>query len=282
MLVGAPAAALPCRTMVARLPAPLALLLVVTLIEALAWTFANPPLQNADEAGHIAYVQKIADGHAIPWGRKTTTSREDPRQLSTELRTAALWSGLEPLRANRAARPRWPAGAGGLGGRRDDRCPARGGGEGGPATTSGNPPLYYVYAAIPWASLDWASTFGRQELVRLANIPFLLLTVALTWLLAAQLFGGRRWLCTVAAGAVALQPLFISIATGVTPDALLTAEWALGLELALLVVVRGPSRRLVAGLVATCAAAALTQGRGLPLAAVAAVALGVALWRDPR
>src|SRR4051794_25042347 len=93
--------------MLARVPAPLALLLVVTLIEALAWTFANPPLQDADEAGHVAYVQKIVDGHAIPWGRRAPLGRDAPRQFSTELRTAALWSGLEPLRGNLHARPLW-------------------------------------------------------------------------------------------------------------------------------------------------------------------------------
>jgi lipopolysaccharide export system permease protein len=62
---------------------------------------------------------------------------------------------------------------------------------------------------------------------------------------------------------------------------------ALALYLMALLVNRGPRPRLIAALVATCAAAGFTQGRGLMLVLPALFALAVALWRahappDPR
>jgi 4-amino-4-deoxy-L-arabinose transferase-like glycosyltransferase len=263
-----------------RLPAPLLVLLALTLVEGLAWTFANPPLQNADEAGHVAYVQKIVDAQDLPWRRSVGTPRDDPRQYSTELRAAALWSGLEPLRGNLAARPLWTGTDERLWHRVEDDLPPGSRDDGGVATTFSNPPLYYLYASLPYAATAWASTFSRQEAMRLANIPFLLGAVALTWLLAWQLLGRSAWLATVAAGAVALQPVLVSVVTGVTPDGLLIFLYALGLELVVLVMTRGPTRRLALGLAAVCAAAALTQGRGLPLAVVAALALALSWWRS--
>jgi 4-amino-4-deoxy-L-arabinose transferase-like glycosyltransferase len=262
-----------------RLPAPLLVLLAVTLVEGLAWTFANPPLQNADEPGHVAYVQKIVDAQDLPWRRSVDRPRDDPRQYSTELRSAALWSGLEPLRGNRGARPLWTGTDERMWHGVEDRLPAGSRDDGGEARTFTNPPLYYLYAALPYAATAWASTFSRQEAMRLLNIPFLLGVVALTWLLAWQLLGRSQWLATVAAGVVALQPVLVSVVTGVTPDGLLIFLYALGIELIVLVMNRGPTRPLVTGLAAVCLAAALTHGRGLPLAAVAVLAVALAWWR---
>ena len=53
--------------MLRRLPAPLLALLAVTALEGLAWLVAMPAFQGPDEGRHIAYVQKIADAHTIPW-----------------------------------------------------------------------------------------------------------------------------------------------------------------------------------------------------------------------
>src|SRR3954470_4604085 len=146
-----------------RLPAPLVVLLAVTLLEGLAWTFANPPLQNADESGHLAYVQKIVDDQTLPWRRGVGVDRDDPRQYSSELRQAGLWSGLEALRGNRAARPLWTGADEGLWHRAEDRLPDGARSDGGTATTFSNPPLYYLYASVPYAATAWASTFSRQE-----------------------------------------------------------------------------------------------------------------------
>ena len=88
-------------------PAALAALLVASTLAFLAWTVILPPLQDADENAHIAYVQKIVDGGRIPWTHGSVGTRDDPGTYSTELRTAQLWAGLEPLRANLSARPLW-------------------------------------------------------------------------------------------------------------------------------------------------------------------------------
>src|SRR3954452_10972592 len=88
-------------------PAPLAALLAIAAIELFAWALFNPPLQTGDESGHLAYVQKLVDAHVMPWPAHTRLARDNGSSISTELGIFEIWSGLEPLRGNLAARPLW-------------------------------------------------------------------------------------------------------------------------------------------------------------------------------
>jgi 4-amino-4-deoxy-L-arabinose transferase-like glycosyltransferase len=255
-------------------------ILAVVLVEGLAWTVMVPALQGADEGAHVSYVQEIADDGEIPWRFSDVglLEREYPPSVSTEQWTAWLYAGLEPLRGNQAARPLWTpvdeaiwrAEADKLGPK--DKQNAIG------SSAWRNPPLYYLAAAVPY-KLAGGSFFDRVFGVRLLNVALLVAIVALTWLLAGELFGRRRSLQAVAAGAVALHPVLLDVSTRVTPDALLAALAASVLYLMALVVRRGPSARLLALLAVALVAAGLTQARAIGLLAPAVFAVALAWWR---
>lgn len=254
-----------------RVPAPLFALLSVTFVLGLAWIVALPAFQGPDEGRHLAYVQRIADAHTVPW--RSGTGPETVRRLSTEADTAALWSGLGPAQGNLGAKPAWTSLDERLWRARDDRLGDAARRDGGYTDAFRNPPLYYLYAAVPWVALHGASFFAREEAVRLAGLPFLLAIVALTWLIAGELLGPALGPRTLAAGLVALHPQLSNMAATVNPDLLLAALSAAALWTMLRLVRLGPSPGRVAAVVVLCAAAALTHGRGLALLAPAAVAL---------
>jgi 4-amino-4-deoxy-L-arabinose transferase-like glycosyltransferase len=258
-----------------RIPLPLLVVLAAVLVEGLAWTFAVPALQGADESGHFAYVANIADGHDIPWTRGPTIERDNPASVSSEQQITWVFAGLQGLRGNPAARPLWTPTDEAIWSAAVRGAP-RGNANGNPAFL--NPPLYYLSAVVPYA-IAGGSFFDRLYALRLYNVALLAITVALTWLLAGEVFGRRRELQTVAAAAVALQPVLLDVTTRVTPDALLNALAALALYLMALVVNRGPSWRLVGLLALTVAAATLTHARGLGLIVPALFAVGWAGWR---
>jgi hypothetical protein len=66
-----------------------------------------------------------------------------------------------------------------------------------------NPPAYYAYEAVPYWVFHWTDAIGRQLAMRLASVLLGMLTVGLTWLLAAELTP-RIWVRFVAAAVVAL------------------------------------------------------------------------------
>jgi 4-amino-4-deoxy-L-arabinose transferase-like glycosyltransferase len=114
--------------------------------------------------------------------------------------------------------------------------------------------------------------------MRIANGLLFVLTVALTWLAAAELF--RNVLArAVAAGAVALQPMAAFMSGVVNPDTMLMAVWAAFVAVALRLILRGFTAWRVAGVIGLAIASVLTHGRGLPLLAVAVFAFGLAWWR---
>ena len=264
-----------------RPPAPLIALLLVALLEGVAWIVAMPAFQGPDEGRHLAYVQKVADAHTIPW-RRSGGGPETARRLSTEADLAALWSGLGPAQGNLAAKPAWTA--------LDEhqlrvREDALGGGarkDGGYTDAFHNPPLYYLYAAVPWTVFHGASFLARAEVVRLAGLPLLLAVVWLTWALCGELLGPALWPRTLAAGLVALHPQLTNMAATVNPDILLAALSAGALLAMVRLLRRGPSVARVAVLAGLCAAAALTHGRGLALIPPAAVAVALAYARGRR
>ncbi len=255
-------------------------MLAVVCVAALAWTFAVPALQGADEAAHFSYVQKIADAHEVPWLNKSEgylPAGFGPA-VSTEQVTAWIWAGLEPLRGNLAARPLWTHADERIWARENAKLTPADRRDGVGSNVFNNPPLYYLSAVVPY-DIAGGTFFDRLFTVRVYNVALLLVTVALTWLLAGVLFGRRREAQTVAALAVGLQPGLLDVTTRVTPDALLIPLCAAALYLMALLVSRGWSWRLVALLALAVAAACLTQGRALALVVPALFAIGLAAWR---
>jgi hypothetical protein len=261
-----------------RIPAPLALLLAVATLQTFAWIIVVPPFQAPDEDSHLSYVQRIVDEHKIPWrphGGPTT-----PPNFSPEIQRAEVLPVLQPLIGNIAARPGWTSADEALWRRGQALAGPRDRDSGASYTASlKNPPVYYLYAALPYAAAKSGSIFDRLEWTRLWNIPLLLIGLVFVWLVIGEL-AGRGRPQVVGTAAAALLPQLTNITTGVAPDIMLVAEWGAALYVMLLVLRRGPRPRLVALLVALCVLASLTHGRSLAVFVPALLAVGFALARE--
>jgi hypothetical protein len=258
-------------------PSPLAVLLAIATVELLAWSIVVPALQEPDEASHFSYVQAIVERHEIPW-TSAGGPRDDLARFSPEQRVASVWAGLEPLRANLAARPLWTSADEQVWRAHDRALGANAKSAIEPSSAFENPPLAYLYEAVPYVVVR-GSFFDRVFAMRWANLPLLLITVAATWLAAVEVFGRRRSAAFLATALVALQPLLTSVAGGVTPDLMLSALFAVGIAVALRLVTRGMTAARLVTLALVSAAAPLTQPRGLALALPALLAVGLAWWR---
>jgi 4-amino-4-deoxy-L-arabinose transferase-like glycosyltransferase len=238
-----------------------------------------PPLQGPDEITHVAYVQRIVESREIPWQPGGNTANPGS-PYSTELASAANQAGLYVLSGNLAARPAdtpadealWNRVKEGYG--REQRA------DGGFTSAMKNPPLYYLYSAIVYAATEPLDLFDQLFVMRLANIPILMVLIVFAWLLAGELLGGRRALQTLATAVVALQPQLLHLAAVVNPDVLLAALWTAGLYVCVVTVKRGITPARGALLVALCGLSGLTHGRGLALILPAALTIALRLWRD--
>ena len=255
------------------IPTPLRILLVVALLEAFAWSLATAPWQGPDENAHFNYAQYLAEtGH-----KPAFTSGTSPvsQEMGSALGSLNLWQ----LVGVRGARPSWS--------KLDVqqwhdtekklRAADRKNGSG-PNALAKNPPLYYVYEAVPYRIAYDAPVLTRLWLMRLATALLFPLMVALSWLLAAELFT-RTLARFVAAGVVALHPVLAFMAGVVNSDLLLSTVWTAFILLSVRLVLRGPSLRRVAGVLALAAVGVLTHGRGVPLVPLAFFALALSWWR---
>jgi hypothetical protein len=233
----------------------------------------TPALQGPDEDAHFAYTQQLVERHRLP----ASTGAGSP--LSTEMVVASTWADLSPTRGNISSRTAWSATeqAHWQVAARALSAPQRGDGTGlNPAAE--NPPLYYVYEAVPyWLGLhaSGSSFFTRLELMRLANAPLYLATILFVWLLTREVLG-RRWSATIAASAVALVPEFGFLSATVNPDVALAAEWSGFAYFAVRIVKEGPGLVRTLALVLCAAAALFTQPRSLALFPIALIVLALA------
>ena len=265
-----------------RVPAPLAALIAVALVEALVWTFMIPALQGPDEVGHFSYTQRIWERPSIPWHPEGGQTAPGRGAYSTEINTAEVYAGLAMLFGNASARPLWTDPDEAIWRREDDKLTQSAREDGDFTSALKNPPLYYLYATVPYAAASSGSLFDRVYLIRLANIPLLVALVVLTWLLAGELFGRRRWLQFVSTAPVVLHPQLANLSATVNPDLMLATGWAGGLWLIAQVLRRGPLPRLVIALAALCVAIGLTHPRGVPIVVPAALAVAIAATRGRR
>ena len=258
------------------IPAPLAVLLLLALVESAAWNAATPAFQGPDESSHFAYAQYVAETGAKP------SPTHGLSGMGTELLTAMGTAGLQGTIANEGARPAWTsadealyrAAVAGFG--REQRANGNG-----PNSQAQNPPTYYYLQAIPYriGLLLGADVFTRLALMRALNSLFLLITVAAVWLLAGEVFSRRRWLQAVATAAVVLQPELAFLGGVVNPDSMLIATFSVAMWLAVRIIRRGPTPGRAAALAGACAAACLTHGRGLAVLPALVVVMSLALWR---
>jgi hypothetical protein len=257
-------------------PALLALLVVAT-VEALAWIVVLPPLEGPDEISHFAYTERLVETRSIPW-YPGGAPNPPGRFASTETAGAALYGGIFAESRNLAARPLGSQVAVDLWHRQPERTDRAARKDGGYTSAMANPPLYYLYEAIPYLVTYPLDFFDREFAMRVANIPLLLVTIGFAWATSGLLLA-RRSLQFLATAAVALNPQLIHLTAVVNADIMLAAQWAAFFYLGVRVLTEGATRGRVAGIAALSVASCLTHGRGVAILVPAALVLAVAWWR---
>ena len=254
-----------------KIPLPLALIILVGVLQSIAWDLALPAFQGPDEDTHFAYIQYLAETGHLP----SSTSGGTP--LSSEVQSTLTVLNLRDTAGNLGARPAWDRAdvtywratqhALPKGSRTDGQ---------GPNLIAKNPPLYYTVMSIPYRLVVWLPLLPRLFVLRLFNALCYLIGIIMAWLIAGEVFGRVRWKQALAAGVVALEPQLAFMSAVINADNLLIALTSAFLLAALRLVRRGPTMARVLTCSALSAAAVLTHGRGLVTLPVLCVALLVA------
>lgn len=255
-----------------RVPPPLLALLAAATVLSVAWTAFTTTFQAPDESAHVAYVQHLAETGDGPDVRATAG-----QTLSSEAEALVRWQNLDSTVGLTTGRPGWSA-AEVEAWRRVQGSERRDDGAG-PNPLAQNPPLYYLYEAVPYLVGSGWSLPTRMLLMRLANLPLLWITIACAWVALGELFRGRAFVRTVGTGAVALLPMLGFLSGVVNPEIALTAVATAAIALALVALRVGPRPAALLGLGALGAAAVLVHGRGLALLPPIVLVLALVLWR---
>ena len=186
---------------------------LVALFNALCWSLTTPPFQVPDEPDHYAYVKQLADTGQVPSVTSEGISIEVLAALNAlgyykirqrpQVHTVASASEYATIMRELSALP-----------------PSIGSPSAGVAT--GQPPLYYALATIPYR-LAGGSLLDRLQLMRLLSVMMAALTGMFVFLFVRETLPGEPWAWTVAGLSVALAPLFGFMSAGVNPDAMLIA-----------------------------------------------------------
>lgn len=260
-----------------RVPPQLAALLGVAAILGVAWSVLLPGFQTPDANSHFAYLQSLTERGELP-------GDADRRFMSTEQNQGADTLNADQTAARLVTKPEWSAAA-------DERwrteispnlpADAREDG-GGPNPAATNPPLYYLYAAVPYYLGRSSDLFGTELATRLGSVVCFLVTVLGTWLLAGEVFRRDRLLQTAAAGAVTLLPMVAFMSSSIGPDTLMYALWTLTLWLGVKLLRAGPSPRLVAAFVGVAGLAIVTKATSYAVIPAVVVAVALAVRHLPR
>ena len=259
------------RRAVARVPRPLALLLVVVTVFGVTWALITPAFQSPDETEHFAYVQSLGELGRLPGGAGKGMSTE---QLVAETATnvdAVVYSSYAQPEPSRGAFDTWLHGDQG---RRDD-----GGGFSG---ASAYPPAYYLYETIPYLIAKSGTIFDRLYLMRIFSIFWLLVSTTAAWLLAGEVFGKapRRQLLTAAT--VGLWPMLTFMSSTLNPDSMLYATWGIAIWLGARMIKRGLTLKLTVALAAAIGLALVTKATSIALVPAGVVAVVIAVARAPK
>jgi 4-amino-4-deoxy-L-arabinose transferase-like glycosyltransferase len=221
----------------------------VALLNGIAWGLITPLFQGPDEAGHVAYVQRIAETGKPPTGKFDIQHfSQEQRHLIDTIRWKAIQRKKDvrvPGTANYQKRLE-----------RDVSTSYDRSNRGGYTTDTNNPPLYYFAAAGVYHLSPWTSLPDRVHFLRLLSALLAACTVLLVFLFLRELLPDTPWAWTVGALAVAFEPMFAFTASGVTSDSVLYLASA--------------------GIFYTLALAfrrGLTRGRGLAIGAFAALGI---------
>src|SRR5207247_9225548 len=118
-----------------------------------------PPWQSPDESQHFAYVQSVAERFALPGDRTRKTFSTEQGLADNRSRTG---------REGRIPGAEWRPDAFARWRQRDAKLAASARRDGGGRNTaSANPPLYYLYEALPYRVFYGPTIFGRLLAMRL-------------------------------------------------------------------------------------------------------------------
>ncbi|MBA2247741.1 MAG: hypothetical protein H0W23_06405, partial [Chloroflexia bacterium] len=186
----------------------LALLLILFFAKGVVLTFVHVPYSGHDEVAHYTYLRMVAEEHRLPIIPDLTEWRDtyaETNTMSHDLIPAVFWKycrfttpdwGAGCVGSNRL---KYPAYAATLP-PRNDVIPM------GWVYTANHPPLYYlVMTPVYWLSAS-QSIEGQLYILRLAAIPFGLLTVLFAYLTTRTLFPRDRFLAMTVPAFVAFQP----------------------------------------------------------------------------
>src|SRR5207244_904576 len=167
----------------------------------------------------FAYAQSVAERFALSGDRTRKT-------LSTEQGLADNRS--RSGREGRIPGTEWRPEAFAAWQEKQSKLPASARSDGGGRNTAAaNPPLYYLYVALPYRVFEGSSILGRLTAMRIWSGLLLLVTATATWLLAGELLGRSRTLQLAAAAPAGLAPVTTSLAASVNHDARPHALWGL-------------------------------------------------------
>jgi 4-amino-4-deoxy-L-arabinose transferase-like glycosyltransferase len=197
-----------------RLPTAAWVCFGVALLNGIAWGLITPLFQVPDEAGHVAYVQRIAETGKPPTGKAGVQHfSQEQRHLIDAIRWKAIQRKKDVRVPGTAAYQKQI--------QREVSTSYDRSNRGGYTTDTNNPPLYYFTAAGVYHLSPWTSLPDRVHFLRLLSALIAACTVLLVFLFLRELIPSTPWAWTVGALAVAFQPMFAFTASGVTSDTVL-------------------------------------------------------------
>jgi 4-amino-4-deoxy-L-arabinose transferase-like glycosyltransferase len=246
---------------------------LIAFLNGAVWSVVTPPFHVPDETVHVSYLQRLAETGRIP--NKPGAAVFSPEEAGV---LNALNFNLVVGRP--AERTAFTAGQNRLVKQVAGDSLGRVGG-GGTSESSNQPPLYYAYESLGYLAVPSGNLLTRLSLMRLLSALIGATTVVFVYLFLRELLP-QPWTWTVGALAVAFQPLFGFISSGVTPDSLLFASSAALFWLLARAFRRGLSPGLGVGLGAVLAVGLLAKLNFV--AFLPGVFLGVTLlvWRERR
>lgn len=242
----------------------------LAIANALAWAVVTPPLQVADEPGHMGYADHIARTGRLP--------PDDVKfRLAPYAAAEANQALLDYLPFSLEGKPSWsPHQERELRSRLETASSqslaedAQG--------AANYPALYYALEAVPARATAGATLLDRLFAMRLASTLLAGITVAFVYLFLRELLPGTPWAWVVGSLAVGFQPVFGNVSGGVNNDNLLFVASAAFLFLMARAFRSGLTPRLgvlmggfvAAGALAKPSMLAVVPGAGLGLVLMAA------------
>jgi hypothetical protein len=237
----------------------LGLVLLLGLIHGLAYVFLVPPWQHYDEPTHFEYAWLAANRGHVPFNGEFDQAMR--REVAASMMEHNFFQGMN-IQPNLLS----PVGPVWIG-----------------ISQTNDPPLYYIFAAIPLRILRYTDITLQLYAARLFSLLLYLVSLVAAYGIAVELTPPRhvlRWLLPLG---MALLPGYTDLMTAVNNDIGAVAFFSLFLWVAIAIIRRGFSWSRFLGLAFTVTACLLTKNTvfiALPLGILALVfALLRGSWR---